>query len=347
MKYTKYLASTLALMSAAALVSCDADKVVVQQTSPDDLAAALAAAGIGDAEALAAALNGVGNLPAVAPNKILLPMSRISMIVENITTTNQSSVCQLGEGGPEVAYGQELTVDFESGEFADLYVDSALIANNGEVINYLADPNGPNFSFSFREADGSNGGTGVELLRDVNYTVVTSMQKTLIGTFSTGSPVCSPPSLNTFNYHDIATPAGASAAFISGANGDNIEVTNSSATELFTLPANVVIVRVGSTTEGKVYVKQGGDASDFDQAAADALSKIEYTEGSGSSAPTIGANFQELCVFYMDDNQECNFSGTFRLDMNPSLGAIDGIVVDGLNDGYAGEQGSLEIPLLP
>ncbi len=344
MEYKKYFASTLALMSAAALVSCDGDDVDVQQTSPDDLAQALADAGIGDPEALADALNGVGNLPVNAPAPILLPLSRISMIVEQISSPNIEATCQLGEDGPAVDFGQELTIDFESSEFADLYVNDSLFVNNGEVIGYVADVDGPNFSFSFRNPDGANSGSGNELLRDISYTVLTSQDKTLVGTFTTGSPICSPPSLNTFNYHDIAAPNNASAAFFSGANGDNIEVTNNSSGELFTLPTGTVIVRAGDDPQtGKVYVKLDPNdptADDFDVDAANGLDQITYTEGSGGGvAPTVGTEFQELCVFSIH-GQKCDFSGTFRLDMNPSQGGIDGIIVDGLNNGT--DNGSLE-----
>lgn len=311
----KFLTLGAALAGSALMVSCDGD----------------------DGQNGINGVNGVdGNTPNLAveaPNPILLPLAKISAIVDTVDNSNGVSVFS---DGSTIDIGERFSFDFQSANFADIVEDrdgnNIGSANSAITYNVL---NSTQFTVNYNVGAADNTAT---------FTVLSSLDKTLIGTFTSSAQVLTPGNSNA---NVNVKPDGSDTLGTVVIGGDNyttskastadlIELTDSAANVLTTLSANSIVY---GSTNNVFFIDSSDAAYDFNTdtpplaGATDVFFINNALQDSNGNTITLAQDVLYKVFVTPNTTQTITpVSGTFRMDFNPSQGGSDDLDIDGLEN---------------
>jgi hypothetical protein len=263
----------------------------------------------------------VKQLPVKAPAGILLPLATINGVVDNV----QDAANPAWSNGDDIVAGDEITINFLSDKFADVTEEGDF--DWSSPIAYTIDPaDGTKFTVEYQ----TKGGDPVEL----KFTVKDSKDYTLLGTFSGGAyPVIDTFSLGALGGDGVVTDNALVVNNAMGtAEGGPKLLTTDSSEAVFTLPEDVIAVTLENDN---VYVRtsSGDQQADVDGfAIPEGGDPVIVVDGDvDPEGPQIDATWKQIKVRL--DLLPDAYTGTFRLDMNPSQGGLANLANWGLNGG--------------
>lgn len=275
----------------------------------------------------------VKTLPVAAPEETQLPLSEINAIVDTVDPAFAGRLFWVSDPTETIDIGEEFEIGFQSSTIADITeLDAGTDALERSIVYQHSDNEFSVEYFDVLAADTTGANSII-----IDFTVLDSQDYSLTGTFVSSG--ISRPELNinadpadkipvgTGDYADQAVGVAAQTTTLTSGASTNVQTE-------YVVPVGVTVVGFASATgDSVVFVRQSAADPDLTRADVDAAlaaQPLVVNDGvvvTGAVSATAWTRVVEAGEI-VDDA----FSGTFRLDMDPSQGSMNA----GVNDNNLG-----------
>lgn len=311
-KMNKYLTRGAMVACTAVLFSCDGDD------GSDGAAGAPGADG------------SVKDLPVAAPEITQLPLAEINAIVDEVNPAFAGRLFWVSDPTEAVEIGEEFEIGFQSSTIADIHeLDAGTGPFETSIVYQHSDTEFSVEYFDVLDADTTGANSII-----IDFTVLDSEDYTLTGTFVSSGISRPELNINSDPAEQIAVGTGDYSSQAVGVAAQTTTLTSGAGTGVkteYVVPVGVTAVGFASTTGGdsEVFVRTIAGDDSLTRADVDldlAAEPLVVNDGQIVSGAVSADEWTR--VVEAGEIVDDAFSGTFRLDLDPSQGSMNPGVVD-------------------